>query len=276
VGKLLALLIIVCALASVWMFASGKWWFTPAISAHAPQLDAQFIRTAIVVAVAFVAAQLALAFAIFRYGRRGNQRACYSQGNAKLEWLWTIITAIVFIGLAITGQSVWLNLQLAEPDTNAVEIAVVGQQFQWNFHYPGADNKFGKTEPQFINDRALNFVGIDPTDANGKDDTQTTTLLIPVDRPIALSMRSKDVIHSLFVPALRIKQDAVPGLTVGVLFTAKQTGKYEIACAELCGSLHYNMKAYLLVLTQEEYDSLAVMPETKFKDRVSELFRQYN
>src|SRR5512138_1135334 len=160
------------------MFASGKWWFTPAISAHAPQLDAQFTRTAIVVAIAFTAAQLALAYAIFRYGRRGHQRAHYSHGSARLEWFWTAIIALVFITLAITGQSVWLKLQFSKPDANAVQIAVVAQQFQWNFHYPGADNKSGRTAPQFINDRALNFVGIDPADANGKDDIQTTTLLI--------------------------------------------------------------------------------------------------
>jgi cytochrome c oxidase subunit 2 len=276
VGKLLAVLIIICALASVWMFASGKWWFTPAISAHAPQLDAQFIRTAIIVAIAFTAAQLALAFAIFRYGRRGNQRAHYSQGSAKVEWFWTAMIAAVFISLGITGQSVWLTLQVSKPSADAVQIEVVAQQFQWNFHYAGADKEFGRTAPQYINDRALNFIGIDPTDANGKDDIQTTTLLIPIDRPVNLTLHSKDVIHSLFVPALRIKQDAVPGLSVRLSFTAQQTGKYEIACAELCGSLHYNMKAYLLVLTQEEYDHLVVMPDAQFKQRVSELFKQYN
>ena len=176
----------------------------------------------------------------------------------------------------ITGQSVWLNLQVSKPPADAVQIEVVAQQFQWNFHYAGADKQFGRTAPQYINDRALNFVGIDPTDARGKDDIQTTTLLIPVDRPVNLTLHSKDVIHSLFIPALRIKQDAVPGLGVRLSFTAQQTGKYEIACAELCGSLHYNMKAYLLVLTKEEYDNLAAMPDAQFKQRVSELFKQYN
>jgi cytochrome c oxidase subunit 2 len=274
-GKILGLLIVVIAIASVWMFVSGHWWFPDSISEHGPAIDRQFKLTAIVVAVGFVASQLALAYAIVRYGRKGNERAVYSHGNNKLEAVWTIITAAIFVIVAVMGQVVWYNLHINEAAANAVQVNVVGQQFQWNFHYPGKDGTHGKTDAKFINDGSLNFVGIDPDDANGKDDIQMSTLIIPENRPVAIKLRSKDVIHDLFIPALRIKQDAVPGMNVNMHFTATKAGKYEIACAELCGSLHYNMKTFMLVLPQDEYNKLAEMSEDKFKERVGQLMQEY-
>ena len=274
-GKLLALLIVILTVGSVWTFTSGNWWFTPNISEHGDAIDRQFNFTAIVVAIAFVSSQLALAWAIVKFGRKGNERAVYSHGNNKVEWLWTIITAGVFIIVAIFGQMVWYRLHITPVAANAVPIEVVAQQFQWNFHYPGADQTMGKTDARYINDGSLNFIGLDPDDAAGKDDIQMSTLIVPLDRPVSILMRSKDVIHSFWVPALRIKQDAVPGMNVRIHFTAKQVGKYEMTCVELCGSLHYNMKTFMLVLPQEEYNELTAMEEGNFKDRTNELMKRY-
>jgi cytochrome c oxidase subunit II len=274
-GKILGLLVVVITILSVWMFVSGYWWFPDSISEHGPDIDRQFKLTAIVVAVGFVSSQLALAYAIVRYGRKGNERAVYSHGNNKLEAVWTIVTAAIFVIVAVMGQVVWYNLHINEAGPNAVQINVVAQQFQWNFHYTGKDGVLGKTDAKFINDGSLNFVGLDPDDENGKDDIQLSTLIVPENRPVTLKLRSKDVIHDLFIPALRIKQDAVPGMNVGMHFTATKAGKYEIACAELCGSLHYNMKTFLLVLPQDEYNSLAEMSEDKFKERINQLMADY-
>jgi cytochrome c oxidase subunit II len=274
-GRILALAIVIITILSVWMFVSGNWWFPDSISEHAPALDRQFKLTAIVVAVGFVLSQLALAYAIVKYGSKGNQRAVYSHGNNKLEAVWTIVTAMIFVAVAVLGQIVWYSLHITEAAPGAVQVNVVGQQFQWNFHYPGKDQIHGKTDAKFINDGSLNFVGLDPGDESGKDDIQMSTLIIPEKRPVAIKLRSKDVIHDLFIPALRIKQDAVPGMNVGMHFTALQTGKYEIACAELCGSLHYNMKTFMLVLPQDEYNRLAEMSEDRFKARVGELMQEY-
>lgn len=274
-GKLLALLIVALTVGAVWTFTSGNWWFTPNISEHGGDIDKQFNLTAIVVAFAFVLSQLALAYAVVKYGRKGNERAVYSHGNNKVEWLWTIVTAIIFIAVAVLGQMVWYRLHLVQPGANAVPVEVVAQQFQWNFHYAGADGTLGKTDARYINDGSLNFVGLDPDDAAGKDDIQLSTLIVPVDRPVSIQMRSKDVIHSFWVPALRIKQDAVPGMNVRIHFTAKKVGKYEMTCVELCGSLHYNMKTFALVLPQDEYNALTAMDEGKFKDRVNELMQRY-
>jgi cytochrome c oxidase subunit 2 len=281
-GKITGVLMFILAIGSVLMFigqklilGSVRWWFPEGISEHAPLIDAQFMRTLVVVGIAFTAAQFALGYAVIRFGRKGDARAVYTHGSNKLEVTWTVITAIVFVALAILGQRVWAQLHLTAAADNATRIEVVAQQFQWNFHYSGADGAFGRTEARYIDDSALNFVGLDPTDAAGKDDAQLTTLVIPKDRPVELTLRSKDVIHSFFVPALRFKQDTVPGMSIKVHFTANKEGKYEIPCAELCGSLHYNMKSNMVVIPADEFDRLMAMSEEKFKEQLGDLLGRY-
>ena len=281
-GKLTGVLMFILAIGSVILFIGQKmlfgsvlWWFPEGISTHAEGIDAQFTRTLWVVGIAFTSAQFALGYAVIKFGRKGNERAVYTHGSNKLEITWTSVTAAVFVILAILGQRVWANLHLNEAPADAVKIEVVAQQFQWNFHYPGADGTFGKTEARFIDDSALNFVGLDPSDAAGKDDAQLTTLVIPKDRPVELTLRSKDVIHSFFVPALRYKQDSLPGMAIKVHFTATKEGKYEIPCAELCGSLHYNMKSNMIVVPGDEFDRLMSMSEDKFKEQIGGLTDRY-
>jgi cytochrome c oxidase subunit 2 len=275
-GKILALLLLILTGVTVWLFVGqNTWWFPENISTHGGLIDAQFNRTLVIVGIAFTSAQLALGYAIWRYGRRGNERAVYSHGSNKLEATWTIITAGIFIAIAVLGQQVWAQLHLNAAADDAVRIEVVAQQFQWNFHYPGPDNTFGRTSAEFIDDSALNYVGLDPNDAAGKDDMQLTTLVIPADRQVELTLRSKDVIHSLFIPQMRFKQDTVPGMAIKVHLTATKPGRYEIPCAELCGQLHYNMKSPLLVVPREEYESMAQVPAAKFRERMAELTKQY-
>jgi cytochrome c oxidase subunit 2 len=233
------------------------------------------MRTLWVVGISFTAAQFALGYAVIKFGRKGNARAVYTHGSNKLEVTWTIITAAVFVLLAIMGQQVWAKLHLNSAADNAARIDVVAQQFQFNFHYPGADGVLGKTEPKFIDDSALNFVGLDPADTAGKDDAQLTTLVVPSNRPVELTLKSKDVIHSFFVPALRFKQDTLPGMAIKVHFTATKEGKFEIPCAELCGSLHYNMKTNMIVIPNSEFEQLMSMSEEKFKEQLTALLERY-
>ena len=134
-----------------------------------------------------------------------------------------------------------------------MQIEVWGQQFAWYFRYPGPDGKFGPTHVDKVNDATANYLGLDRDhDADSKDDIVTSTLSIPVNRPVQLILRSKDVTHSFFVRELRFKQDLVPGMIIPVHFTATQTGRYEIACAELCGLGHYRMRAFLQVLSDDD------------------------
>jgi len=276
-GRVLAVIIWIITLLSVLLFVSGKWWFPAAISEHAPALDRQFMITIVVVGIAFTAAQIGLGWMVWKYRDTGNasDRALYSHGSNRLEVVWTVITAIVFIGLGVMGQSVWASLRLHDAPPGSYTVEVVAQQFQWNFHYPGKDGKFGRTDPKFIDDGTLNFIGLDASDSAGADDAVTSTIAIPVNRPVELRLRSKDVIHNFWVPQLRFKQDLVPGMEIKVHFTANKIGKYELACAELCGQLHFKMRAFMLVLPDEEIQKLQAMPQDQFQAHIQELLNQY-
>jgi cytochrome c oxidase subunit 2 len=126
-----------------------------------------------------------------------------------------------------------------------------------------------------IDDSALNFVGLDPEDSASTDDSVVSTLVIPVNRPVELRLRSKDVIHNFWVPQLRFKQDLVPGMEIKVHFTANRVGKYELACAELCGQLHFKMRSFMLVLPEEEIQALSGLPQEQFQTRITELLAQH-
>lgn len=275
-GRALAVLIWVMTLLSVWMFMSGKWWFPASISEHGPAYDQQFVLTIIVVGISFAAAQIGLGYTVWRYrDTGGGERATYSHGNNRVEIAGVIITAIVFITIAFLGQRVWASLHFQPAPANSAHVRVVAQQFQWNFHYAGADGKFGRTDPRKISDESLNYIGLDSSDAASTDDAVVSTLVAQVNHPVELNLASRDVTHSFWVPPLRFKQDAVPGLDIKVHFTPQKVGRYEIACAELCGQQHYKMKSYMLILPEDEYTQLVAMPQAQFQTRVTELYKKY-
>lgn len=274
-GRALAVIIWILTILSVALFVSKKWWFPEAISAHAPALDRQFMITIIVVGIAFSAAQIGLGWMIWKYRETGDgSRAVYTEGSNKLEVLWTVVTAIIFISLAVMGQSVWASLRLHDAPSDSYKVEVVAQQFSWNFHYPGKDNLFGRSDPTLIEEPG-NFIGLDPEDPNSKDDSVVSALAIPLNRPVELTLRSKDVIHSFWVPPLRFKQDLVPGMAIKVHFTATKVGKYELACAELCGQLHFKMKSYMLVLPDDELKALTQLSQDEFQAKMKELLANY-
>jgi len=275
-GRVLGLAIWLITLGSVGMFVSRHWWFPESISEHGGAVDRQFNITIIVVGIAFAAAQVGLGWVVWKYrDSSAATRATYSHGNNRLEVIWTVVTAIVFISLAVMGQRVWAALHLHAAPAGSYTVEVVAQQFSWNFHYHGKDNVFGRTDPKLIDDSALNYVGLDDTDPNAKDDSVVSTLVVPVNRPIELILKSKDVTHSFFVPQLRFKQDLVPGMAIPVHFTINKTGKYELACAELCGMNHYKMKSYMLVLPENEFNELINLSQDKFQARKDELLNKY-
>jgi cytochrome c oxidase subunit II len=275
-GRALAVLIGLMTALSVWMFVNGKWWFPASISEHGPAYDQQFVLTIIVVGVSFVGAQLGLAYAVWKFRDRGDkERAAYTHGNNRVEIAGVVVTTIVFVTVAFLGQRVWARLHFEPAPADASRVRVVAQQFQWNFHYAGADGKFGRTDPVLIKDESLNYIGLDEADAASKDDAVVSTLVAQVNRPVELNLASRDVTHSFWVPPLRFKQDAVPGLDIKVHFTPQKAGRYEIACAELCGQQHYKMKSYMLILPAEEYGPLVAMPQAQFQRRVTELYQKY-
>lgn len=274
-GRLLAVAIWVITILSVVMFFNKKWWFPEAITEHGPRVDSQFMLTIIICGIAFVAAQIGLGWVVWKYRESADKsRATYSHGNNRLEVVWTLVTAVVFIGVGVMGQRVWAALHLNPAPAGSTQIEVTAQQFAWNIRYPGPDKIFGSTNIDYIDD-ATNPVGVVDTDAGGKDDISTPTLVIPANRPVELILKSKDVTHNFWVPQLRFKQDLVPGMAIRVHFTAVKPGKYELACAELCGMNHFKMKTYMLVLPPADYEALVAMAPAQFQDKKNELLNTY-
>lgn len=251
---------------AIWLIASGTIiflarapWLPEAITAHAGALDRQLKITFVVIGAGFLLAHAALGLVVWRFGARGHERARHTTGNARMEIIWTGAIATIFIALAITGQIAWAQLRLSQTSPDALQVEVTAQQFQWHFRYPGADGKFGSTEARLYNDADNSIgarpgpLGIDTRDPAGQDDIVTSLMVVPAGQPVSVSLRAKDVIHDFYVPALRLKQDAVPGLQINIHFTANKVGRYEIACAELCGQLHHQMRAYLEVKTPADF-----------------------
>src|SRR5436305_12748003 len=275
-GRALGILIWLLTLGTVVLFFSG-WWFPTAITEHGPQVDQQFMITIIVVAIAFVAAHVGLGYMVWRYrayAQNKDERALYTHGNNRLEVLWTVVTAIVFIGLAVLGQRVWANLRFSEAPAGSFQVEVVAQQFAWNLHYPGPKGKLGHTDPTLIDDLD-NPIGLERRDLDARDDIVGSTSVLPVNRPAELILRSKDVTHSFWVPQLRFKQDLVPGMMIKVHFTPTKVGQFQLACAELCGMNHFSMKGTLLVLPQDEHNSLMVLPQAQFQPKLEEFRSKY-
>jgi cytochrome c oxidase subunit 2 len=183
-------------------------------------------------------------------------RAVYSHGNDKLEAIWTLIPAAVFIGLAAYSNHLWKELRAAAPE-DSLRIDIVAKQFAWFFRNPGLDGKLGAYDQKLLStENTFGLVAGDP-DGAGKDDYTSGELIIPIGRPVNVILRSQDVIHSFYVPEFRMYQDAVPGRQINwVWFTCDRIGNYQLACSQLCGSGHYNMKAAIKVVSQEDYEKL--------------------
>jgi cytochrome c oxidase subunit II len=252
-SRTLAILFWLIAAITALLFTVEKWGLPRAVSAHAEAIDRQFHLTMVIAGAAFLLVHLLLGIAVWR------SRRARAPMPAFFEAVWTALTAAVFLFLAVTGQRVWGQLQLNRPPANALPIEVTAQQFVWNFRYAGADGRFGRTDPKLYDDADNSIgarpgpLGLEPKDPAGRDDVVSSLLVVPLGQPIALTLRAKDVTHDFYVPALRLKQDAVPGLRIVIHFTATRPGRYEIACAELCGQLHHQMRAYLEVKSPDEF-----------------------
>jgi cytochrome c oxidase subunit 2 len=249
----------IVALAFLLPFIVGPWHPPEAITDLARRLDDQMLVTFVVTSVIFLVSQFALGYAVLRFGRKREEPARYFAHNDRWELLWTSAAAVLFLGLTLMSYSAWAEVRFDQARSEAAEspltVEVVGQQFVWNFRYSGADGRFGPVDPKLIDDSVGNPLGVDRESADGRDDIVAARLVVPVNRDVELLLRAKDVLHSFFVPELRIKLDTVPGLIGRLPFRADKAGSYEIACSELCGLGHYRMRAFLEVVEQGEFDA---------------------
>jgi cytochrome c oxidase subunit II len=258
VAKFFAVTIIVIAIASAIPILQHTWEAPEDISTHGSLIDKQMSETMAEAGIAFLAAQFILAIFIWQFSNpRPDSKIKSFPGGAK----GLVVAALLLVGaevmaLGVFGVKAWADVYFVPPSADAMPIQIQAGQFAFYFRYPGPDGTFGPLHPELINEGSQNFFGLDPEhDADSKDDIVTAEMAIPVNKEIHLLMHAKDVGHSFFVRELRVQQDFVPGLDLSLHFTATKIGKYEIVCTQLCGLGHYNMKAYLEVMSQEDFDS---------------------
>ena len=198
--------------------------------------------------------QLALALFIWKSRRRAVRNLNpHSYGWPALEIAIMLLTGAVFLTLGIKGGALSISQpKVAEPQ--ALQVEVTGMQFQWYYRYPGTDGKFGQSKPELIDASIGNPLGLDSSDPAAHDDIVAPQLVIPVNRPVDLILKSPDVVHSFFIPTMRLQMNAVPGLTTYVSFTPTETGTFEVVCSQLCGLGHYRMHGTVNVLPAEQFN----------------------
>ena len=256
-GRIFAVTILVIAIGSAIPILRHTWWMPQDISTHGAPIDEQMSETMAEAGICFLASQILLAAFIWKFSnpKPDSKIKTFPGGASGL-----VIAAFLLIGtevlaLGAFGAKAWAKIYFTPAAANALPVQAQAGQFAFYFRYPGPDGKFGPIHPDMVSEANQNFYGIDiNNDQDAKDDIVTAEMAIPVNREVNLLMHSKDVGHSFFVPELRVQQDFVPGLDVAIHFTATKIGRYEIVCTQLCGLGHYNMKAYLSVMSQQDYD----------------------
>ena len=223
-------------------------------STHAAELDQMSVLVHWLMLIMFVGWAVFFVFVLFRFRKSAHPNASYTGAKGKISKGTEIAVAIVeVILLVFYAIPAWAKRVKAFPsESEAVVVRVIGEQFAWNIHYPGPDGRFGRTDIALVG--ADNPIGLDRRDPAAKDDITTINQLnLPVDRPVLVHLSSKDVIHSFGLFEMRVKQDAIPGMTIPVWFIPNRIGDYEITCSQLCGLGHFRMRGFITIQSDADY-----------------------
>ncbi|TGQ94521.1 cytochrome c oxidase subunit II [Mesorhizobium sp. M8A.F.Ca.ET.208.01.1.1] len=245
-----ALVLVLIVVGSVLFHLLSPWWWTP-IASNWAYIDNTIIITFWITGIVFAAVVLFMAYCVFRFRHREGNRAAYEPENKRLESWLTIVTAVGVTALLVPGLFVWSRFVNVPSD--ATDVEVVGQQWQWSFRLPGKDGKLGTSDTRDVSaDNPLGVIGGDP---NGQDDVvvEAADLHLPVGKPVKMLLRSIDVLHDFYIPEFRAKMDMIPGSVTYFWFTPTRTGTFQVLCAELCGQGHPLMHGVVVVDTQQDY-----------------------
>jgi cytochrome c oxidase subunit 2 len=209
-------------------------WLPENVSTYGGEIDAIIALIYYVTLAWFFLTLGAFALFLVLYRRQEGRRATYIQGDRLREAAWILVPLVIVVVLDLwidfRGAPVWAKVKGQAPPAE-LTVQVMAKQFNWEILYPGPDGKFGTADDrEFENE-----------------------LHVPANKVVRVVLKSKDVIHSFFLPNLRLKQDIVPGRAIEAWFEATKPGKYEIPCAELCGFGHSGMNGWLYVHSPEEY-----------------------
>ena len=249
------------------------WWMPPNGALHGLSIDRLMWWNLAILSALFVLAHILLIGALFRsrppktshsddqreeesiQSVGSRNRSTVSATIWKSELILLLALTFLYTWMAISAQRLWATIRYQGAAPQALQVEVTGEQFQWYFRYPGADAAFGLTRPELINAPAGNPLGLDRTDPHSTDDIVSSILVLPAGREVDLNLRSIDVIHGFFIPGMRLKQNAVPGMPMHVHFTPSIPGDYAILCSQVCGLGHARMQTHLRVVTDSEYQT---------------------
>jgi len=247
----IAIILVLVVVASVLFHLLAPWHMTPAAS-NWGSIDTTLLITLVITGIFFIAITLFMAIAVIRFRHREGARAHYQPESRKLEGWLVILTSLGIIGMLAPGLVVYNDF--VQVPQEATQLEVVAQQWQWAFRFPGRDGKLGKADVKWIDPG--NPFGLDRNDPAGQDDVliMNNEVRLPIDRPVKVLLRAKDVLHDFYIPQMRAKMDMVPGMVSHFWFTPTRLGKFEVLCAEYCGLGHYNMRGHLVVEEQGAFD----------------------
>ncbi len=254
----IAIVLILLVVASVLFNFYSPYWFTP-LASNWGDMDNTLIITLWICGIVFVAVTLFMAYALIRFRHREGIRASYEPENKKLEWWLIGITSVGIVAMLVPGLYVWAKF--VDIPRDAMRFEAVGQQWMWNFRFPGKDGRFGTVDTKFITPD--NPFGLHTGNSFGKDDilVNGNEVHLPLNKPVEILLRSKDVLHDFYVPQFRVKMDAVPGLITNFWLTPTKVGTFEAACAEYCGVGHHGMRGIVVVEEESAFQAwLAKQP----------------
>ncbi len=229
--------------------AHDGWWLPKMVSTYGGGVDWLFKFIMWLVAIFFVATEGVLIYCVLFYSGSRDKKATFTHGSHKLELLWTIVPAVLLLLIAFVQMSDWSDIKFdGNRPTDKPIARVWAAQFDWHIQYPGQDGEFDTADDI---DNPFEFV-------------------VPVGKNVVFDLRSRDVIHSFFVPQFRLKQDAMPGMEIPVWFNATEVGEYDLICAELCGWGHYKMAGRVRVVTEAEFADFLEEANAKHFDNGSE------
>lgn len=242
----------------------------PASSVHGAEIDTLMKVSMTLILVVFFALSPMLFYFAYKYRGRSGNKAYFFAHNNKLEIVWTVVPTIILTALIIYGLRTWDRAM--NPDiTDATVIEVYSKQFDWTARYSGDDNILGEANYKLVEGR--NTLGVDINDENASDDIVVREVHLPVNKPVLLKFRSRDVIHSAFLPHFRVQMNCVPGLSTQFAFTPTKTTQemketegedfeYVLLCNKICGSAHFNMQMKFVVESEEDYNKWIASQKT--------------
>ena len=250
---IIGVLTFVCAMGNLWPMSGGPLsfpadhWLPVNVSEDGAVIDRLFMFILGLTGVIFIGTSMALFLFTWKYDAdKQTEPVKFTHGSHALEIVWSILPAAILLFIAIYQMNAWADAKMRRPTEEIVGasgksvevpkrplVEVTGRQFEWRLRYAGVDGEIGTKDDLYsVND-----------------------LHIPVDEAVVVAIKSEDVLHSFFLPNLRIKQDVVPGMKQFVWFQANQIGTFDVVCAELCGWGHYKMRGRLTIESREDFDA---------------------